>query len=90
MPAAAAAGELVLASTAGSDGAVGSGAAGTVSATVTGVETDAVGGGGIGGITGVGLAKVICNVQECKSCTTKVYTKVTNTISANSSLLSKL
>lgn len=59
MPAAAAAGELVLASTAGSDGAVGSGAAGTVSATVTGVETDAVGGGGIGGITGVGLAKVI-------------------------------
>ena len=72
MPAAAAAGELDLASTAGSDGAVG---AGTVSATVTGVETDAVGGGGIGGITGVGLAKVICNVQECKSCTTKVYTK---------------
>ena len=90
MPAAAAAGELDLASTAGSDGAVGSGAAGTVSATVTGVETDAVGGGGIGGITGVGLAKVICNVQECKSCTTmlKFTPQVMNTISANSPLLS--
>ena len=87
MPAAAAAGELDLASTAGSDGAVGSDVAGTVSATVTGVETDAVGGGGIGGITGVGLAKVICNVQECKSCTTKVNTKVINT-SAVSPLLS--